>query len=340
VRQYDHEVQGGSVVKPLVGIANDGPSDAAVIRPLLDSFEGIVISNGLCPRYGDIDAYHMAACAVDEAVRNAIAVGASLGHLAGLDNFCWCDPVASEKNPDGKFKLAQLVRANMALYDLTRAYGVPCISGKDSMKNDYQIGEMKISIPPTLLFSTLGKIEDVRKAVTMDAKSPGDLVYVIGVTKPELGGSEWFAYHDAVGNNVPQVNHTEAKKRYMALNSAIGQGLVASCHDCSDGGLGVALAEMAFAGGLGLEIGLARVPTEGISRDDFVLFSESQSRFVVSIHPESQGVFEKLMEGHGAAAIGWVTSEPVLRINGLKGSRIIEEEIADLKEAWQEPLRF
>jgi phosphoribosylformylglycinamidine synthase len=340
VRQYDHEVQGGSVVKPLVGIANDGPSDAAVIRPLLDSFEGIVIANGLCPRYGDIDAYHMAACAVDEAVRNAIAVGASLEHLAGLDNFCWCDPVESEKTPDGKFKLAQLVRANMALYDVTRAYGVPCISGKDSMKNDYQIREMKISIPPTLLFSTLGKIEDVRKAVTMDAKSPGDLVYVVGMTKPELGGSEWFACHDVIGNSVPHVNHAEAKKRYMALTSAIRQGLVASCHDCSDGGLGVALAEMAFAGGFGLEIRLAAVPTEGISRDDFVLFSESQSRFVVSIHPESQGAFEKLMEGQDAAAIGWVTSGPLLLIDGLKGSRIIEEEIADLKEAWQKPLRF
>ena len=184
VRQYDHEVQGGSVVKPLTGVVNDGPSDAAVIRPLLDSFEGIVIANGICPRYSDIDAYHMAAAAIDEAVRNAIAVGTPLDRLAGLDNFCWCDPVRSEKTPDGEYKLAQLVRANQALYDITTAYGVPCISGKDSMKNDYQIGSVRISIPPTLLFSTLGKMEDVRKAVTMDVKKPGDLVYVLGKTLP------------------------------------------------------------------------------------------------------------------------------------------------------------
>ncbi|HEX9157850.1 MAG TPA: AIR synthase related protein, partial [Syntrophales bacterium] len=191
VRQYDHEVQGGSVVKPLVGAANDGPSDAAVVRPVLESYEGVVVANGICPRYSDIDAYHMAACAIDEAVRNAVAVGGSLERLAGLDNFCWCDPVQSEKTPDGHYKLAQLVRANLALYDYTRIYGVPCISGKDSMKNDYQIGDTKISIPPTLLFSVIGRIEDVRKAVTMDAKRAGDLVYVLGETKRELGGSEW-----------------------------------------------------------------------------------------------------------------------------------------------------
>ncbi|MGD0275969.1 MAG: phosphoribosylformylglycinamidine synthase subunit PurS [Syntrophales bacterium] len=343
VRQYDHEVQGGSVVKPLVGVANDGPSDAAVIRPLLDSFEGVVVSNGLCPRYGDIDAYHMAACSIDEAVRNAVAVGVSLDHLAGLDNFCWCDPVESEKTPDGRYKLAQLVRANMALYDVTRMYSIPCISGKDSMKNDYQIGETKISIPPTLLFSTIGRIDDVRKAVTMDAKAPDDLVYVIGVTKPELGGSEWFAHHDMIGNNVPQVNPEEAKKRYKALGRAIEQGLVASCHDCSDGGLGVALAETAFAGGFGLEIDLGRIPAEGIERDDTLLFSESQSRFIVTIHPDKQPAFETTMEGHDAAVIGKVLSEPFLRINsmhgGLHGNRIIEEDIEHLKEAWQRPLR-
>ncbi len=189
-----------------MGAANDGPGDAAVIRPLLDSFEGIVVAHGICPRYSDIDTYDMAACAIDEGVRNAVAVGASLDHLAGLDNFCWCDPVQSEKTPDGEYKLAQLVRANQALYDCTLVYGVPCISGKDSMKNDYLIGDVKISIPPTLLFSTIGKIEDVRKAVTMDAKRPGDLVYVLGETYPELGGSEWYALHNAVGNSVPKVN--------------------------------------------------------------------------------------------------------------------------------------
>jgi len=340
VRQYDHEVQGGSVIKPLTGVVNDGPSDAAVIRPLLDSFEGIVIANGICPRYSDIDAYHMSAAAIDEAVRNAIAVGAPLDRLAGLDNFCWCDPVQSEKSPDGEYKLAQLVRANQALYAITTAYGVPCISGKDSMKNDYQIGEVKISIPPTLLFSTLGKMEDVRKAVTMDVKKPGDLVYVLGKTFRELGGSEWYALHEAVGNGVPKVDVKTAKARYEALHRAIAAGLVASCHDCSDGGLGVALAETSFAGGLGMEIDLRRVPAEGIARNDELLFSESQSRFVVTISPEARKAFEALFAGAVCARIGTVVAEAMLRIDGLGGNRIIEENLAALKRAWQETLAF
>ena len=340
VRQYDHEVQGGSVVKPLTGVVNDGPSDAAVIRPLLDSFEGIVIANGICPRYSDIDAYHMAAAAIDEAVRNAIAVGTPLGRLAGLDNFCWCDPVRSEKTPDGEYKLAQLVRANRALYDITTAYGVPCISGKDSMKNDYQIGSVRISIPPTLLFSTLGKMEDVRKAVTMDVKKAGDLVYVLGKTFPELGASEWYALHDAIGNGVPKVNAKTAKARYETLHRAIMAGLVASCHDCSDGGLGIALAETAFAGGLGLEIDLRAVPAEGITRNDELLFSESQSRFVVTVSPKAQKAFEALFAGSDCARVGTVIPQGVLRIGGLGGNRIIEEELAALKAAWQRPLAF
>ncbi|MEA2013792.1 MAG: AIR synthase-related protein [Thermodesulfobacteriota bacterium] len=340
VRQYDHEVQGGSVVKPLVGVANDGPGDAAVIRPMLDSFEGVVVANGICPRYSDIDTYHMVACAIDEAVRNTIAVGGSLDRLAGIDNFCWCDPVESEKTPDGRYKLAQLVRANRALYDYTTEYGVPCISGKDSMKNDYIVGGTKISIPPTLLFSTMGKIEDVRKAVTMDAKKPGDLVYVLGETREELGGSEWFALHGFTGNNVPRVDADRAKKLYRALTAAICKGLVASCHDCSDGGLGVALAEVAFAGGLGMDIDLSTVPCQGIERDDYLLFSESQSRFVVTIPPESREEFESLMDGNATACAGKITPEEIFRICGTDGENIIEEKINSLKETWQRPLNF
>jgi phosphoribosylformylglycinamidine synthase II len=340
VRQYDHEVQGGSVIKPLVGVSNDGPGDAAVIRPVLDSFEGVVVANGICPRYGDIDTYHMAACAIDEAIRNAIAVGGSLTHMAGLDNFCWCDPVKSEKTPDGEYKLAQLVRANEALYDYTTVYGVPCISGKDSMKNDYHIGNVKISIPPTLLFSTMGKIEDVRKTVTMDAKRPGDLVYVIGETYTELGGSEWYAMHGYIGNQVPRVNAEKAKALYNALSGAIQEGLVASCHDCSDGGLGIALAETAFAGGFGISVNCALVPSSGIDRDDTLLFSESQSRFVVTIDPSVKETFEELMKGSAFSHVGTVLAEGILKIDGLRGDRIIEEDIGTLKAVWQKPLDF
>ena len=340
VRRYDHEVQGGSVIKPLVGVYNDGPGDAAVIRPVLTSFEGVVVAGGICPRYSDIDTYHMAACAIDEAVRNAIAVGGNLTQMAGLDNFCWCDPVQSEKTPDGEYKLAQLVRANEALYDYTTAYGVPCISGKDSMKNDYHIGNVKISIPPTLLFSTIGKIKDVRKTITMDAKRPGDLVYVVGETYPELGGSEWYAMHGCIGNGVPRVNAVKAKALYTALSRAIWKGLVASCHDCSDGGLGVALAESAFAGGLGMSIDLALVPFSGIDRDDILLFSESQSRFVVTLPPAAKNSFEEMMKGTVFHQVGAILAEGLLKMDGIGGNRIIEEDISELKAAWKKPLDF
>ncbi len=339
VRQYDHEVQGGSALKPLVGVWNHGPSDAAIVRPLLDSYEGVVVANGICPRYGDIDTYHMAACALDEAVRNAICVGGSLKHMAALDNFCWCDPILSDKNPDGDYKLAQLVRANQALYDYTVAYGVPCISGKDSMKNDYRIGDIKISIPPTLLFSVIGRIDDVRKAVSMDAKRPGDLVYVLGMTYDELGASEYFLEMGFIGNKVPKVNAEAAKRLYDDLHAAMMQGLVASCHDCSDGGLGVALAETAFAGGFGMEIDLKQVPYEGIERDDYVLFSESPSRFVVTVHPEDKKKFEKIMKGHILACIGQVIEGKEFIVKGLKGETIISTDILTLKEAWQRTLK-
>jgi phosphoribosylformylglycinamidine synthase len=340
VRQYDHEVQGGSVVKPLVGEQNDGPSDAGIVRPILDSMEGVVVAHGICPRYSDIDAYHMTACAIDEAVRNAVAVGVDLDHLAGLDNFCWCDPVQSAKTPDGEYKLAQLVRSNMAIYDYTTAYGVPCISGKDSMKNDYSIGKTKISVPPTLLYSVIGKIQDVRKAVTMDAKRPQDLVYVLGETRDELGGSEWFAQNNAVGNKVPQVDAQKAMKLYRALNKAINAGLIASCHDCSDGGLGVALIETAFAGGFGMNIDLKDVPYRGKKRNDYILFSETASRFVVTIHPKVQKRFEKAMAGSVISEIGFVAGDGLFQVSGLSGKPVIKEKVSKLKEAWQKPLNF
>jgi phosphoribosylformylglycinamidine synthase subunit PurSL len=340
IRQYDHEVQAGTVIKPLVGAFNDGPGDATVFRPLLETWEGLAISSGICPRYSDLDTYHMMACAIDEAIRNNIAVGGNLKHMAGLDNFCWCDPVQSEKTPDGEYKLAQLVRANMALYDYTTAFGVPCISGKDSMKNDYLIGSTKISIPPTVLFSAVSVIQDVRRCVTMDAKKPGNLVYVLGKTLPEMGGSEYFAYHGFIGNRVPRVDAKQAKALYEALERAITKGLVASCHDCSDGGLGVALAETAFAGDWGMEVDLRKVSAVDITRDDFLLFSESASRFVVTINPENKKAFEDCLQGKVFAEAGKITQGKNFKVYGLKGGVTIQADLSALKEAWQRPLQF
>ena len=342
VRRYDHEVQGGSVVKPFTGVTNDGPSDAAVIRPLLDSFEGVVTAHGICPRYSDIDTYHMTANAIDEALRNYVAVGGSLELVAGLDNFCWCDPVLSDKTPDGPFKMAQLVRSNQALYDTCMAYNLPLISGKDSMKNDFYDGTTKISIPPTLLFSVIGKIEDARKAVTMDVKRPGDLVYLLGKTGDELGGSEYLAMKGYIGNKVPRVDAEKAYKRYYAYHLAVMAGAVASCHDLSDGGLAVAAAESAFAGGYGLSLDISKVLWKGdnSSRNDLtLLFSESASRHLVTVHPEMRDDFEKLMSGNCFARVGVVTVEPVLSITGLDGCQIIKAGLGELKEAWQQTLR-
>ncbi|MBI5968713.1 MAG: phosphoribosylformylglycinamidine synthase subunit PurS [Deltaproteobacteria bacterium] len=340
IRQYDHEVQGGSIIKPLVGACNDGPGDAAVLRPILESWEGVVISSGICPRYSDIDTYCMMACAIDEAIRNNIAVGGNLKQMAGLDNFCWCDPVQSEKTPDGEYKLAQLVRANMALYDYTTAFGVPCISGKDSMKNDYIIGTTKISIPPTVLFSAMSVVKDVRKCVTMDAKRPGDLIYVLGETFNEMGASEYFALHGLIGNQVPKVNAGKAKMLYEALGRAMEKSLLASCHDCSDGGLGVALAEASFAGALGMEVDLRKVPRSGVDRNDVLLFSESQSRFVVTVHPENQAAFEDCLKGNTYSEVGKVTKGSNFQVIGLNGKVVVRADIFDLTEAWQRPLKF
>jgi phosphoribosylformylglycinamidine synthase subunit PurSL len=340
VRQYDHEVQGMSVVKPFVGSQNDGPSDAAVLRPLLDSNLGIIVANGICPRYGDIDAYHMMACAIDEAVRNVIAVGGRIGRIAGLDNFCWPDPIPAPTNPDAEYKLAQLVRANQALYEYCLAYDLPCISGKDSMKNDYRIGDTKISIPPTVLFSVLGVIDDVTTAVTMDAKRPGDVVYVLGLTRAELGGSEYYALLGHLGNSVPRVDAAAARRLYEALSTAIARGLVASCHDCSDGGLAVALAETAFAGGFGMNIDLRLMPAASDLRDDFMLFSESPSRFVVTVHSEHMAAFESTLRGLPCAAVGTVADTDMFRVVGRSGSPIIEADIDRLKTAWQQPLNW
>ena len=336
VRMYDHEVLAQSVLKQFQGIDHDGPGDAGVIRPVPGSKRGLAVACGICPKYSDIDTYHMTACAVDEAVRNLIAVGGRLGSIAGLDNFCWPDPVQSEKTPDGEHKLAQLVRCCEALHETCVAYEVPLISGKDSMKNDYKIGDTKISIPPTMLFTAVAVMPDVSKAVSMDVKRPGDIVYVLGETKDEMGGSEYLALRGQLGVHVPKVNAGAARRLYERLGIAMDQHLVASCHDCSDGGLGVALAESAFAGGFGMHIDLDAL---GLDSNVVALFSESASRFAVTVHFEKAAAFEKALEGCPVTRLGHVIPEELFRISA-RGGYEDEVALAELKEAWQRPLRW
>ncbi|MEA3253573.1 MAG: phosphoribosylformylglycinamidine synthase subunit PurL, partial [Chloroflexota bacterium] len=290
IRQYDHEVQGSSVLKPLVGEDNDGPSDAAIIKPLSDSEKGVIISNGINPKYGDIDPYWMAASAVDEALRQIIAVGGNLKRVALLDNFVW----GNTNRPE---ILGALVRAAQACYDMATVYGTPFISGKDSLNNEFEWEGRIISIPHTLLISAISVMEDVNQAISMDFKQAGDLIYLIGSTSNELGGSEYLKARGFTGNKVPRVNAPMAKELMDKLSKASEKGIVSACHDLSEGGLGIAIAEMAFAGGIGARINLKAVPLgEPIDRDDLILFSESNSRFLVEIAPECRGEFERTMD--------------------------------------------
>ena len=334
IRQYDHEVQGGIVINPLVGAENDGPSDACVVTPVLGSRKGVIVANGINPKYSDVDPYLSAASAIDEALRNIVAVGGSVEKTALLDNFCW-------GNPDKPDRLGELVRAAKACYDIATAYGTPYISGKDSLYNEYRdttTGEQR-AIPSTLLISAICVIPDIRHAVTMDVKVPGNFVYVVGNTYAELGGSHYFGIHGFIGNNAPNIRPDEGKLTMQRLSTAISSGLVRSCHDCSEGGIGVAAAEMAFAGGYGMSLNLNDIPTgDEIDADDYLLFSESNSRFIVEIEPQHRDAYENHMEGVPTGCLGTVIDTPEFVIKGKAGHSIVETSIDALKSAWQTPL--
>ena len=345
-RQYDHEVQGTSVIKPLVGVDRDIPSDAAVIRPVLGSCKGLAFSQALLPYYSAIDAYHMTTCTIDEAVRRLLSVGGSLEHIGGVDNFCWPNiQYDAVKNPDGKFKAAQLVRSCRALRDICLTYEIPLLSGKDSMYVDGhltgQYGEShKISALETLQFSATGVIDDIDICLTMDAKMPGDLIYVLGVTREELGASEYYDLHGYVGTCVPKVHAEETTRLYAAFTEAIRQGVMASAHGVYRGGIGVHLAMVAMGGQLGMEIDLSAVPSEGIERADTLLFSETPGRFIVTVDPSQQAAFEKIIAGNAFGLVGKVTAaDKDLLIRTRRGDEpIIHVPVDDLIDAWKAPL--
>jgi len=334
IRQYDHEVQGGSVLKPLVGINNDGPSDASVIKPILASSKGIIVSCGINFRYGLIDPYWMAASCIDEALRQIIAVGGSLKEVAILDNFCW-------GNPDKPDRLGGLVRAAYGCYDIAKGFGVPFISGKDSLNNEYTVRNRSLAIPGTLLISAIAVTDDVNKTISMYAKQPGDLLYVVGDTHNELGGSHYYDLFGFLGNRLPKVNPKKAKLIFNALSEASSLGFIKAMHDCSEGGMAVALAEMAFSGGLGMEIFLSEVPFRVHSeRNDFILFSESNSRFIVEVEKKKQKKFEQILKGIPFGLIGCVSPEKQFRVYGLDGRVCIKTDIDKLKQTWKEPLKW
>jgi phosphoribosylformylglycinamidine synthase II len=340
--QYDHEVRAGSVIKPLQGRGRIN-GDASVTKVLLGSNRAVVLSQGINPSYSDLDTYHMAACAIDAAVRNAVAAGANLAHLALLDNFCWC----SADEPE---RLGQLKEAVRACHDYSIAYGTPFISGKDSMFNDFKGFDsegksVKISVPPTLMVSSIGVMEDCRKAVSMDFKLAGDLIYVLGETRDELGGSEYFAQvgerergERFIGNSVPKVDAEKNKKLYRALGNCISRELVASAVSIQQGGLAVALAKSALAGGLGLDASLVDLPGR-TTRDDFALYSESPGRVVVTVAPDDREEFEAALAGNACAQVGTVREDDKFSIRGRAGTEIIAVRLGDMLEAYRAPLR-
>jgi len=324
IRTYDHEVKGNTALKPLQG-KYGGPNDAAVIKPLDNSWKGIAISCGMNPNYGKIDAYWMAASAIDEAIRNNIAVGGR--RIALLDNFTW-------GNPEKPERLGSLVRACEACYDFATAFKTPFISGKDSLYNESPLGP----VTPTLLITAVGIVPDIRLTVSMDTKTPGNMLYIVGGTFKELGGSEYYKIKGHIGKTVPKVRAAQAKKTFRAVTKAVDLGLIKACHDLSEGGLAVTAAEMALAGGWGIKLDLRKVPSKTVDRNDFVLFSESNSRFLVEVSENAKSDFEDLMKGTVCAEIGKVTKNPKLTVHGLNGAVVVDASLTDLRRSWKETL--
>lgn len=319
--QYDYEVQGNSTLKPIIGRGRIN-TDTSVIKPLFNSDKGVILSQGFYPTLSDLDPYNMAACSIDTAVRNIVATGGNLEKIALLDNFCWCSPEDSKR-------LWQLKIAAKACFDTAIAYGAPFISGKDSMHNDFKGfdekgHEIKISIPPTLLISSIGIIDDVFKTVSVDVKFPGDVIYILGETNNELGGSEYAELLNYHGTDVPKVNTLKNKKLYKTFFNCVNKNLIASSISVNRGGLGVALAKMAMSGMLGIDIST-----------NFSLFSESQGRIIVTVSPENKKSFEKEMKDQKFSLIGKVTNNNLISIKDKNGKNIIKTDLESALKAYR-----
>ena len=327
--QYDHEVQASSVLKPLSGRGCVN-TDSQVFRPVLNSNKGVVLSSGVYPSYGDISTYHMAACALDTAIRNIVACGGTLKELAILDNFCWCSSY-------DQTRLYQLVEAVKACYDYAVGYGTPFISGKDSMFNDFKGYDEKgnpvaISIPPTLLISAISVMPDLYKTVSPEFKNGGDVIYLLGETNDELGGGEYFKMLGAVHNNVPKVNLEKNLKTYLALEKAIQKELLASSLSVTSGGLGIALAKACVGGNVGCNISISQIAPKALSIDA-KLFSESQGRILISVSPKNVKEFEKIMKKSSYTKLGKVTKDKKVIVAESK-KRVIETNVEKLHKIY------
>ncbi|MDD4182963.1 MAG: phosphoribosylformylglycinamidine synthase subunit PurL, partial [Candidatus Omnitrophica bacterium] len=327
LREYDHEVQAGSVLKSIYGIENLSVSDAAVIRPDLKTNKAVSVGLGINPFYSDIDPYWMAALAIDEALRNVVCVGGNLKNTYILDNFCWGSP-EDERN------LAGLVRASFSAYDFSKYFEVPFISGKDSLYNEYAVEGKRISIPGTLLISAVSVIDDWQAVITANLKKEGNLIYLIGLSKPEMAASEYFRKLKVKGGFVPKVDKETAKKVFEAVSYAINKKLAVACHDLSEGGLAVAVSEMCMGANLGANIFLNEVPKEKDMASYEVLFGESPTRFLVEVPQEKRDIFEKEFKGLAYGLIGCVSKEPKLVIYANETDIVINLKLDELRDSW------
>jgi len=327
LREYDHEVQGGSVIKAIEGFDTLAVNDAAVIRPDLNSKKSVAVGLGVNPFYSDIDPYWMAALAIDEALRNVVSVGASLDKTFILDNFSWGSPMEQKT-------LGGLIRASLACYEFATYFKVPFISGKDSLYNEYMLDGKHISIPGTLLISAVSVISDWQNCITNSFRNEESLVYIVGFTKSELGSSEYFRNLGIKEGLVPKVDKKRAKKTFEQLSAAIQKGIIISCHDCSEGGLAVAISEMCMGADLGASIFLGEVPKESNLLDYEVLFSESPSRFIIEVAKDKKNLLEKALAGLDYGFIGCVNDTKKLVVYNLKSAKIIDLDLLDLREAW------
>jgi phosphoribosylformylglycinamidine synthase len=334
-RTYDHEVKGLTVVKPWVGVHRDVPADATVFMIAHDAVpHGYAVAEAVFPTYSDHDAHAMAQAGVDLAVRRVIAAGARPDRVAALDNYCWPDPLPGPSNPDARHKAAQLVRASKGLAEICLAYGVPLISGKDSMKNDAVVGGRRISIPPTLLSSTIALVPDVRRALTLEAAVVGEVLLLVGETRQELGGSEWAAARGLAGGEVPRCRPTELWPRYQAVSKAIRDELVVAAHAVGRGGLLHSLFLMARASGMGLGVNLATAPQgEGTSWEG-LLFGETTGRFLLACRPERMDRLRRQLGQVPHAVIGSYTASERLKVS-LGAATLVDASVAELAAAWK-----
>jgi len=326
--QYDHEVQASSVLKPLSGRGRIN-TDAQVFRPVLNSNKGAIVSASLYPSYGDISTYHMAACAIDTAIRNAISAGGKLSYLAILDNFCWCSSYDQKR-------LSQLVESLKACYEYAVGYGTPFISGKDSMFNDFKGYDEKgnpvaISIPPTLLISVIGVIDNLYKTVSPEFKNSGDIIYLLGETNDELGGGEYLKMLGAIGNSVPKVNLEKNIKTYSALEKAIETELVASAISVNSGGLGITLAKACLGGMVGCNVSIKNLPGNAKKINE-KLFAESQGRILVSVSSKNVSAFEKLIKNISHAKLGKVTKDEKVIVTDK--TKVVETNVKKLHKIY------